>query len=60
MLWKFNSVYNPARQLADHARPVRYAMRLPTERGTGVTSRRALYVLPPEPAAGVAPSGATS
>ena len=29
MLWKFNSVYNPRRQLADHARPVRYEMRLP-------------------------------
>ncbi|HEX7445957.1 MAG TPA: hopanoid C-3 methylase HpnR [Pirellulales bacterium] len=29
MLWKFNSVYNPRRQLADHARPVQYQMRLP-------------------------------
>jgi hopanoid C-3 methylase HpnR len=29
MLWKFNSVYNIRRQLADHARPVRYEMRLP-------------------------------
>ena len=29
MLWKFNSVYNPALQLADHARPVRYEMSLP-------------------------------
>lgn len=29
MLWKFNSVYNPRRQLADHARAVHYEMRLP-------------------------------
>jgi hopanoid C-3 methylase HpnR len=29
MLWKFNSVYNPKRQLADHAQPVKYEMRLP-------------------------------
>jgi len=29
MLWKFNSVYNPRRQLADHQRPVEYAMSLP-------------------------------
>lgn len=29
MLWKFNSVYNPQRQLADHRRPVAYEMRLP-------------------------------
>src|SRR5246500_716906 len=26
MLWKFNSVYNPELQLADHRRPVRYEM----------------------------------
>ncbi|MBI1374064.1 MAG: hopanoid C-3 methylase HpnR [Phycisphaera sp.] len=29
MLWKFSSVYNPDRQMADHARPVTYAMRPP-------------------------------
>jgi hopanoid C-3 methylase HpnR len=29
MLWKFNSVYNPKLQLADHARPVKYEMSLP-------------------------------
>ena len=29
MLWKFNSVYNPRRQLADHGRPVDYKMSLP-------------------------------
>lgn len=30
MLWKFNSVYNPARQLADHHKPVKDQMTLPT------------------------------
>ena len=30
MLWRFNSVFNPRRQLADHARPVAYQMRLPS------------------------------
>ena len=29
MLWKFNSVYNPELQLADHAQPVRYEMTPP-------------------------------
>ena len=29
MLFKFNSVYNPALQLADHSRPVRYEISLP-------------------------------
>jgi hopanoid C-3 methylase HpnR len=31
MLWKFNSVYNPKLQLADHNAPIKYAMRLPSE-----------------------------
>jgi hopanoid C-3 methylase HpnR len=29
MLWKFNSVYNPQLQLADHRLPVKYEMALP-------------------------------
>ena len=29
MLWRFNSVFNPQRQIADHRQPVRYQMRLP-------------------------------
>lgn len=29
MLWKFNSVYNPRRQVADHQRRVDYEIRLP-------------------------------
>ena len=43
MLWKFNSVYNPARQLADHRRQVRYEMALP-EASAGPVDRRSLYV----------------
>jgi len=31
MLWKFNSVYDPRLQLADHQRPVTYPMSLPPE-----------------------------
>jgi hopanoid C-3 methylase HpnR len=29
MLWKFNSVYNPKLQIADHERPVKYEIPLP-------------------------------
>jgi hopanoid C-3 methylase HpnR len=48
MLWKFSSVFNPARQLADHARPVEYAMRLPPPPAADATSSaRDLYVLRP-------------
>jgi magnesium-protoporphyrin IX monomethyl ester (oxidative) cyclase len=42
MLWKFNRVYNPARQLADHRRPVRYELPLPQPVDIG--SRRQLFV----------------
>lgn len=42
MLWKFNRVYNPARQFADHHRPVRYELPLP--RHLDVGDRRQLYV----------------
>jgi hopanoid C-3 methylase HpnR len=52
MLWKFNSVYNPERQLEDHRQPVKYEMRLPTN----VVKERSkldplkLYVIPPNEA----------
>jgi hopanoid C-3 methylase len=49
MLWKFNSIYNPTRQLADHRRPVRYAMRIPAAGDNGKGASRDLYVLRPEP-----------
>ncbi|HLI10771.1 MAG TPA: hopanoid C-3 methylase HpnR [Alphaproteobacteria bacterium] len=42
-LWKFNSVYDPALLLADHARPVDYAIDLPDSAGPP-RDRRALYL----------------
>lgn len=46
MLWKFNSVYNPGRQMTDHAQPTRYAMRLPEPTGLPLV-RNDLYVHQP-------------
>lgn len=45
MLWKFNSVYNPKLQLADHAEPVRYAMAPPPPH-RDVIDAHSLYVHP--------------
>ncbi|WP_255955048.1 hopanoid C-3 methylase HpnR [Streptomyces odontomachi] len=42
MLWRFNQVYNPRRQLADHARPVRYELPLPERLDVG--DRRQLFI----------------
>ncbi|MFI2435850.1 hopanoid C-3 methylase HpnR [Streptomyces sp. NPDC018693] len=42
MLWKFNQVYNPRRQYADHFRPVRHELPLPPH--LPVDDRRELYV----------------
>lgn len=51
MLWKFNSVYNPQRQLADHARPGPYAMRPPASSTSPALPVKldvnSLYVHPP-------------
>jgi hopanoid C-3 methylase HpnR len=46
MLWKFNSVYNPQLQLADHGQPVRYEMSLPPDH-RAVIDPRSIYVHPP-------------
>ena len=46
MMWNFNSVFNPAQQLADHAREVRYEIPLPPAAGSPV-DKRALYIHPP-------------
>lgn len=35
MLWKFNQVYNPRRQLADRTRPVRHELPLPRRLDVG-------------------------
>ena len=56
MLWRFNRVFNPKRQLADHAAPVKYQMRIPA----AVANERArdLYVLrPPSGRAAAPPPG---
>jgi magnesium-protoporphyrin IX monomethyl ester (oxidative) cyclase len=42
MLCKFNRVYNPQRQLADHQRPVSYELPLPQRVDVG--DRRRLYI----------------
>jgi magnesium-protoporphyrin IX monomethyl ester (oxidative) cyclase len=43
MLWKFGRVYNADRQMADHRRPVRYELPLPTHRAT-TPQRQDLYI----------------
>ena len=43
MLWKFNSVYDPQLQLADHARPVTYQIPLPQKRDPGLDNHL-LYI----------------
>ena len=45
MLWKFNSVYNPNLQLADHQRPVSDEMSLPPATH-GTINSKLLYILP--------------
>ncbi|HLZ33770.1 MAG TPA: hopanoid C-3 methylase HpnR [Nitrospira sp.] len=44
MLWKFNSVYNPELQLADHRRPVTYEMTPPRHRDK--LDAKQLFILP--------------
>ncbi|WP_051839376.1 hopanoid C-3 methylase HpnR [Streptomyces sp. NRRL F-5126] len=46
MLWKFNRVYNPDRQMADHRRAVRYELPLPPQSAAAadIGDRRRLYV----------------
>jgi hopanoid C-3 methylase HpnR len=48
MLWKFNSVYNPTRQVADHNKPVTYHMRPPSEVKFDKAHTHELYVHQPE------------
>ena len=45
MLWRFNSVFNPERQLADHAQPVFHQMRV--EPPAATADRNQLYILRP-------------
>jgi hopanoid C-3 methylase len=46
MIWKFNSVFNPALQMADHARPVRYELPVRPD-FTATVDKRALYIHKP-------------
>lgn len=45
-IWKFNSVFDPALQLADHARPVEYEIPLPPAREEKPDPAK-LYIHPP-------------
>jgi hopanoid C-3 methylase HpnR len=57
MLWKFGSVYNPERQVADHHRPVKYEMAMPeTVAERKDIDQEKLYVI--KPLAGTAGAGA--
>jgi magnesium-protoporphyrin IX monomethyl ester (oxidative) cyclase len=53
MLWKFNQVYNPQRQVADHYQAVRYEMSLPRPVSHGQLDRKSLYIHRAEPARAV-------
>jgi hypothetical protein len=52
MLWKFSSVYNSKRQIADHHRPVKYEITLPSASPVKTVNRKALFIHTPEPAHG--------
>jgi hypothetical protein len=43
MIWKFNSVYRPDLQLADHQQPIRYEINLPPA-CSGTVNRDHLYI----------------
>ena len=43
MLWKFNSVYDPELQIADHNQPVKYEISLPPAR-TENFDRKTMYI----------------
>lgn len=43
MLWKFSRVYNPKRQLSDHARPVEFELPMPVRREQA-PGRKELYI----------------
>ena len=43
-IWKFDRVYNPDRQFADHQRPVKYEIRPPAPAVAKIKDRSQLYV----------------
>jgi hopanoid C-3 methylase len=48
MLWKFNKVYNPERQFAEHSKPVKYQMRPPAIHTDKRPEASLLYIHPPQ------------
>jgi hypothetical protein len=46
MIWKFNSVFDPALQMADHARPVKYELPLPPV-GATLADKQTMYIHKP-------------
>jgi hopanoid C-3 methylase len=48
MIWKFNQVYHPDRQYAEHQRPPRYLLPPPAEPATTPPDRKQLYIHTPE------------
>jgi hopanoid C-3 methylase HpnR len=46
MLWKFNSIYDPRLQIADHQQPVRYALSPPPE-AKDVVDAKLIYIHSP-------------
>jgi hopanoid C-3 methylase len=58
MLWKFNSVYNPELQMADHRRSVTYEMAMPPEKKDKIDPKQ-LFILPPKGRQGRAIDDAT-
>jgi hopanoid C-3 methylase HpnR len=48
MLWKFSSVYNAKRQVADHQRKVRYPIALPSVPRAAHLDQKLLYIHTPE------------
>jgi hopanoid C-3 methylase HpnR len=48
MLWKFNQVYNPERQYADHSQEVRYTLSRPQDHGVTKPKPADLYVHNPK------------
>ena len=60
MLWKFNSVYNAERQVAEHSREVKYAMRPPSMHTEGRPAADKLYIHMPKPSRPQAPAPAAA
>jgi hopanoid C-3 methylase len=47
MIWKFDKVYNAARQYSEHLQPVEYQLPPPAEHPVAMPDRKELYIHPP-------------